>query len=51
MLTDTAYLRNPHYHRASDRLDTLDVGFLAQATDAVAAAVTRVAGSSRRPTT
>jgi aminopeptidase YwaD len=45
MLTDTAYLRNPHYHRASDRLDTLDLGFLAQATDAVAAAVTRVAGS------
>jgi hypothetical protein len=50
MLTDTAYLRNPHYHRASDRLDTLDFGFLAQATDAVAAAVTRVAGSNHRPT-
>ncbi len=50
MLTDTAYLRNPHYHRASDRLDTLDFEFLAQATDAVAAAVIRVAGPNYRPT-
>lgn len=24
MLTDTAYLRNPHYHRDTDRPDTLD---------------------------
>ncbi|MEO0801666.1 MAG: M28 family peptidase [Cyanobacteria bacterium J06642_2] len=28
MLTDTANLRNPHYHRASDRLETLDLDFL-----------------------
>lgn len=28
MVTDTAHLRNPHYHRQSDRLDTLDLGFL-----------------------
>jgi Zn-dependent M28 family amino/carboxypeptidase len=28
MVTDTANLRNPHYHRESDRLDTLDLDFL-----------------------
>lgn len=39
LLTDTANLRNPHYHRASDRLQTLDLGFAALVTDAVAACV------------
>jgi hypothetical protein len=43
MLTDTANLRNPHYHRRSDRLDTLDLGFAAQVTDAVAACVRALA--------
>jgi Zn-dependent M28 family amino/carboxypeptidase len=28
MVTDTANLRNPHYHKASDRLETLDLDFL-----------------------
>jgi Zn-dependent M28 family amino/carboxypeptidase len=28
MVTDTADLRNPHYHRSSDRLETLDLDFL-----------------------
>ena len=28
MVTDTANMRNPHYHRASDRIETLDTGFL-----------------------
>jgi len=28
MITDTAFLRNPHYHQASDRIDTLDLDFL-----------------------
>ncbi|NJO39211.1 MAG: M28 family peptidase [Cyanobacteria bacterium RU_5_0] len=28
MVTDTANLRNPHYHRRSDRLETLDLDFL-----------------------
>ncbi|MGF1497263.1 MAG: M20/M25/M40 family metallo-hydrolase [Elainellaceae cyanobacterium] len=28
MVTDTAFMRNPHYHQASDRLDTLDLDFL-----------------------
>jgi Zn-dependent M28 family amino/carboxypeptidase len=28
MVTDTANMRNPHYHRASDRIETLDLDFL-----------------------
>ncbi len=28
MVTDTANLRNPHYHQGSDRLETLDLPFL-----------------------
>jgi len=28
MVTDTAFLRNPHYHKASDRLETLDLDFM-----------------------
>ena len=28
MVTDTAYLRNPHYHKSSDTIDTLDLDFL-----------------------
>jgi Zn-dependent M28 family amino/carboxypeptidase len=28
MVTDTAFLRNPHYHQGSDRIETLDLDFL-----------------------
>ncbi len=28
MVTDTSFLRNPHYHKPSDRLETLDLAFL-----------------------
>lgn len=28
MVTDTAFMRNPHYHQASDRIETLDLDFL-----------------------
>jgi hypothetical protein len=28
MVTDTAFLRNPHYHKPSDRLETLNLDFL-----------------------
>lgn len=31
MVTDTAFLRNPHYHKASDTLTTLDLTFMTQA--------------------
>lgn len=30
LVTDTAELRNPHYHKPSDRLETLDQDFLAR---------------------
>lgn len=30
MVTDTAFLRNPHYHQPSDRIETLDFTFLTQ---------------------
>ncbi len=28
MITDTSFLRNPHYHKASDTIDTLDLDFM-----------------------
>jgi Zn-dependent M28 family amino/carboxypeptidase len=28
MVTDTSFMRNPHYHKSSDRLETLDLEFL-----------------------
>lgn len=46
MLTDTAFLRNPHYHRASDTGATLDFDFMAQVTEATAGAVARLAGGA-----
>lgn len=44
LLTDTAELRNPHYHRPGDTPETLDWGFLRQATEAVARTVRELAG-------
>ena len=43
MITDTAFLRNPHYHRASDTSLTLDYEFMARVVDAVAETVREVA--------
>lgn len=37
MLTDTANFRNPHYHRPTDEIETLNLDFLERVTDAVAA--------------
>jgi aminopeptidase YwaD len=39
MLTDTANFRNPHYHRPTDTIETLNLTFLGQVTLAVTAAV------------
>lgn len=39
MITDTAFYRNPHYHTAFDRPDTLDYERMAQVVDGVLAAV------------
>lgn len=35
MLTDTANFRNPHYHQPTDRIETLDLGFIEQVSDVV----------------
>ncbi len=43
MLTDTAFLRNPHYHKATDRPDTLDYTFMAQVGRAVVATLVELA--------
>ncbi len=44
LLTDTAFLRNPHYHMASDTPDTLDYAFLLRSAQKVAEALRRIAG-------
>jgi Zn-dependent M28 family amino/carboxypeptidase len=44
MLTDTANFRNPHYHRPTDTIDTLNLIFLSHVTLAVTAAVRDLAG-------
>jgi Zn-dependent M28 family amino/carboxypeptidase len=49
MITDTSFLRNPHYHRSTDTPDTLDYDRLALATLGVAGGVARLAGCRRRP--
>ncbi len=33
MITDTSFLRNPHYHLATDTIETLDFDFLHQVTE------------------
>jgi Zn-dependent M28 family amino/carboxypeptidase len=45
MLTDTSFLRNPHYHQPSDTPETLDYDRMAQVTLGVAGAVQRLAGA------
>jgi Zn-dependent M28 family amino/carboxypeptidase len=39
MITDTAFLRNPHYHLPSDTPDTLNYDFLARVVDGIRATV------------
>ena len=42
MITDTAFLRNPHYHMPSDTIDTLDFEFLTRVTEGCLEAVAAV---------
>jgi len=44
MLTDTANFRNPHYHRPTDTLDTLNLDFIASVAEELMAAVIALAG-------
>lgn len=48
MITDTSFLRNPHYHEPTDTPETLDYPRLAQATLGVAGAVARISKPSKR---
>jgi len=45
MITDTAFYRNPHYHRQTDTADTLDYSRMAKATVGVFEAIVALAGS------
>jgi hypothetical protein len=47
MVTDTAYNRNPHYHRASDTPDTLDYERMARVTLGLAGALRELAAEDR----
>ena len=49
MMTDTANFRNPHYHRPTDTVDTLNLKFLASVADAVTNAVLALAAAPERP--
>ena len=39
MVTDTSFLRNPHYHQMSDTIDTLDLPFFASVIDGLGSAL------------
>ncbi|HEY5375051.1 MAG TPA: M28 family peptidase, partial [Polyangiaceae bacterium] len=45
MVTDTAFMRNPHYHQASDTADTLDFECFAKVTEGLVGAVKRLAST------
>jgi Zn-dependent M28 family amino/carboxypeptidase len=48
MLTDTSFLRNPHYHQASDTPETLDYEAMAQVTLGVMGGIADVANARPR---
>jgi Zn-dependent M28 family amino/carboxypeptidase len=46
MVTDTSFLRNPHYHRPSDTPETLDYDRMGQVTLGVAGGIANLAGAA-----
>ena len=42
MVTDTANMRNPHYHKSSDRLETLDMEFLTNVCQGLISGITNL---------
>ena len=42
MITDTSFMRNPHYHQMSDTIDTLDMDFLERVGNGCVEAVARI---------
>lgn len=47
MATDTAFFRNPNYHRQTDTVDTLDFGLLGRVAEAVSRTISILAGAER----
>lgn len=47
MITDTSFMRNPHYHMPSDTIETLDMQFLRDVTEASLIAVRHLLGTFR----
>jgi hypothetical protein len=45
MVTDTAFMRNPHYHGPTDTADTLDYPRFAEVTAGLSGAVRRLASA------
>ena len=45
LVTDTSFFRNPHYHQASDTVETLDLAFLEKVTQGLVATVETLANS------
>ncbi|MBC7817131.1 MAG: M28 family peptidase [Planctomycetaceae bacterium] len=46
MITDTSFLRNPHYPRGSDTIETLDINFLRQVTAGCLRAIRSAVGQA-----
>lgn len=42
MVTDTSFMRNPHYHQMSDRVDTLDLPFFCGVVEGLAAGLASI---------
>jgi hypothetical protein len=42
MVTDTSFMRNPHYHQPIDTIDTLDLPFLMAVIDGLESGVNRL---------
>jgi Zn-dependent M28 family amino/carboxypeptidase len=47
LVTDTSFFRNPHYHQATDTIETLDLAFLEKVCQGVVTTVVRLAASTR----
>lgn len=43
MVTDTSFMRNPHYHKPSDRLETLDLEFMTRVCQGLLTGLTTLA--------
>jgi Zn-dependent M28 family amino/carboxypeptidase len=49
MVTDTSFYRNPHYHRSTDTVETLDLDFMAKVCEGVVRGVVGLQRSDESP--